>query len=125
MSKDAHLASRLLAGVRIINGIAGLLAPRFLLRRLGDDGPGPQPGVYPFRMFGVRTVAIGLELLLLTGPERARASRVAVAIHATDTLSALTAGLRKDVPRTAALVTTLISAGNTVLAFLATREPNE
>src|SRR3954447_13598081 len=117
----ARAARRALAVVRILNGGLGLLAPQFLLRRLGAR-PEDTTGVYPFRMFGVRTIVMGAELLLAEGEERRRATQLAVLIHGTDTLSALTAGLRGDVPRRAAVVITAISAGNTVLAVLATQE---
>jgi hypothetical protein len=45
-----------------------------------------------------------------------------VLIHATDAVGAAVAGLRGDPPRKAALLTTLISAVNTALAVIATRE---
>ena len=121
-SETARAARRALAAVRIVNGALGLFAPRFLLRRLGTDVEHDRSGVYPFRMFGIRTVVLGAELLLAEGEERRRATRFAVLIHGTDTLSALTAGLRGDLPRRAAVMTTLISAGNTVLAVVATKE---
>jgi hypothetical protein len=116
------LARRILAGVRLFNGAAGLLAPEFLLRRLGTDPTRDRSGIYPFRMFGIRTLLIGCDLLLLRGDELRRASRLAVVIHASDTVSAVLAGVRGDLPRKAAVATTLISAGNTCLAVAATRE---
>jgi hypothetical protein len=122
MVLNPGLARKTLAAVRLFNGTAGLLAPGLLLRRLGTDPKIDRSGVYPFRMFGIRTVLIGADLLLLRGEERRRATRLAVVIHATDTVSAATAGLRGDLPRKAAVVTTLISAGNTALAVIATRE---
>jgi hypothetical protein len=118
----ARTARQVLAAVRIVNGALGLFAPRFLLRRLGVDPERDRSGVYPFRMFGVRTIVLGAELLLVDGEERRRATRLAVLIHSTDTLSAITAGVRGDLPRRAAVTATLVSAGNTVLAVLSTRE---
>jgi hypothetical protein len=123
MEPEAARAARsALAAVRIVNGALGLFAPRFLLRRLGVDPARDHSGVYPFRMFGIRTVVLGAELLLVEGEQRRRATRLAVLIHGTDTLSALTAGLRGDLPRRAAVMATLISGGNTVLAVLSTKE---
>lgn len=116
------LARKTLATVRIVNGTAGLLVPELLLRRLGTDTAVDRSGIYPFRMFGIRTVLIGADLLTLTGEDRRRAARRAVLIHATDTVAAATAGLRGDLPRKPAMLTTMISASNTVLAILATRE---
>lgn len=121
ISPDA--ARKSLAVIRMANGAAGLLAPEFMLRRLGVDTNTDRSGTYPFRMFGVRTVLIGADLLLLVGEERARATRLAILIHATDTLSAATCGIRGDLPRKAAVVTTSISAVNTVLAILSARGP--
>ncbi|MFC6006045.1 hypothetical protein [Angustibacter luteus] len=119
---DPSLARKLLAAVRLVNGVLGLLAPSFLLRRLGTDPAVDRSGYYPFRMFGVRTIVIGADLLLLQGEQRRRAVRLAVLIHASDTVSAATAGLRGDLPRKPAVITTAISATNTALAIIATRE---
>jgi hypothetical protein len=112
----------LLAGVRHFNGAAGLITPEFLLRRLGTDPSRDRSGVYLFRMFGIPTVLIGGELLLLRGEELRRASRLAVIIHASDAVSAVLAGIRGDLPRKAAVTTSLISGGNTLLAVTSTRE---
>jgi hypothetical protein len=121
-SETADVARRALAAVRITNGVLGLFAPRFLLRRLGVDPERDASGVHPFRMFGVRTIVLGAQLLSPEGEQRRRASRLAVLIHATDTVSAVAAGVRGDLPRRAAATATLISAGNTLLAVLAARE---
>jgi len=122
MLLNPGLARKMLAAIRLFNGTAALIAPEFLLRRLGADPETGRSGVYPFRMFGIRTILIGADLLLLRGEERQRAARLAVVIHATDTIAAMTAGVRGDLPRRAAAMTTLISAGNTVLAVISTRE---
>lgn len=122
MAIDPALARKALAGVRLVNGTLGLLAPTFLLKRLGTDPALDGSGVYPFRMFGIRTVLIGADLLLLDGEERRRATRMAVVIHASDTLSAACAGWRGHLPRRVAVLTTAISATNTALAVIATRD---
>lgn len=111
-----------LAVVRLTNGTLALLAPTVLLRRLGFDRTAGQAGVYPFRMFGVRTVLLGADLLLLTGDQRRRTGRVAVIIHAADTVSAAAAGINGDLPRRAAIMTTALSACNTALAVRALAE---
>ena len=118
----ARLAGTLLAAIRLVNGTAGLLAPELLLRRLGADATTGRFGVYPFRMFGIRTILIGADLLVLRGAEHRRAVRRAVLIHASDTVSAVVAGIRGDLPRKAAVTTTAISGVNTILAVLAARE---
>ncbi len=115
-------ARRALAAVRLVNGTLALVAPKLLLRRLGADTDVDGSGVYPFRMFGIRTVLIGADLLLLRGEELRRATQLALVIHASDTLAAATAGLRGDLPRRVAVGTTLISATNTGLAWWAGQE---
>jgi hypothetical protein len=109
-----------LAWIRLINGALALIAPAFLARQVGVD-PDLNPGVkYAFRMFGVRTVLIGADLLLQTGEERARSLRTAVIIHASDTLAALLAALSKGFPARARFIV-VISAINTALAVYANR----
>src|SRR4051794_12877746 len=111
-------AVRALAAIRIVNGALGLLAPQVLVRRTSTD-PATREPYYALRMFGVRTVVLGLDLLTLTGPAQERARTQAVIIHATDTASALLGGLRGDVPPRVARTTVAISAVNTVLAVVA------
>jgi hypothetical protein len=121
MVVDAARARKLLAGIRLVNGGLALFAPRFLLRRLGTDPNRDPSGIYPFRMFGIRTLLIGADLLLLTGEQQRRASQLAVVIHASDTASAATCLVKGDLPRRAGIVATLISSVNTVLAVIAAR----
>src|SRR5262245_44663205 len=107
-----------LAVIRLFNGLAALLAPRFLARQL-DVSPETQPAVlYVFRMFGIRTVLIGADLFLQPAA-RPRALRQGIVIHASDTLAALIAGVFGQLPMRAALVAFLISATNTGLAIVA------
>jgi hypothetical protein len=102
-----------LAGIRIANGTSALLAPRLLTRRLQAD----DSAVYPFRLFGIRTVVIGADLLLRDREVRDHALRLALLIHASDVASAVVAGARRQVPfRSAA---TAISSVNTALALVA------
>ena len=116
---DGARARQLLALVRIVNGGVALVAPQLLLRRLGTDPDRDPSGIYPFRMFGIRTVLIGADLLLLTGAERRRATRLAVIIHASDTLTAATGLVRGYQSKRVGVMTTAISAGNTALAVIA------
>jgi uncharacterized protein YjeT (DUF2065 family) len=115
-------AVRALAAVRIVNGSLGLLAPHLLVRRTSTDPHTTAPN-YAFRMFGVRTVVLGIDLLTLTGAAQERARTQAVVIHATDTASALIGGLRGEVPPRIARTTVAISALNTLLAVVAKRAP--
>ena len=108
-----------LAGIRMFNGAVGLLAPAVAARRIGT-APGAAP-YYPWRMFGVRTVIIGAELLSRDPHLRAKAVRLALPIHAMDTVSAAFGGMRGETTRRTSVVLTLISGTNTVLALLARR----
>jgi hypothetical protein len=116
----------LLSAIRLFNGIAALFAPAALLRRLGVDPEANPAALYTFRMFGVRTVLIGAQLLLRNGGLRAHSLRVAPVIHALDATAALIAGAQGQLPRRAATTAALISTVNTVLAVVAqTREVEE
>lgn len=114
--KAARIA---LAVIRIVNGATALVAPERLLTRLGVDTTQDRSGGYPFRMFGIRTLLIGLDLLTLRGAELRRAERLAVLIHATDTLSAAVTTARGDLARRHGVTATVISAINTALAVAA------
>jgi hypothetical protein len=118
---SVHDSARVaLAGVRIINGAAGLFAPRLLAGRLEVESAAA-PMSYPFRMFGIRTILIGADLLARDPAVRRHAVRAAIVVHASDTVSAF-AGLRSGaLPRRAARMTTAISALNVALAVLANR----
>jgi hypothetical protein len=118
MRLSADTARMLLGCIRLANGTFALAAPGALLRRLGSTAPDDAAAIHALRMFGIRTVVIGAELLLLPeGEQRRRAARVAVLIHGSDTLSAVSLGLRRQLPVRAAAVATLISATNTALAL--------
>lgn len=108
-----------LAGIRLFNGAAALFAPGFLMRRLGLD-PNANPGAYyAFRMFGIRTLLIGADLLFWGSAQRGHALRTGVLIHLSDTLAAAYAGLSRQLPARAAVPATAISAVNLALAVLA------
>jgi uncharacterized protein YjeT (DUF2065 family) len=111
-------ALRALAVVRLVNGALGLLAPGVLVKRTAADPASTAP-YYSFRMFGIRTLVLGADLLLLRGEAGRRARTEAVLIHAADTAAAVVGGLRGDLPPKAARVTVAVSAVNTVLAVVA------
>jgi len=112
----------ILASIRIVNGTMGLLVPVFQARRIGTPEGAP---LYPWRMFGIRTVFIGAELLSRDRAQRDRAVRLALTIHASDTISAAVGGLRGETTKRTSLMLTAISGTNTVLALLARRTLNE
>ena len=110
----------LLACIRLFNGLAALVVPGVLARRLGID-PAANPGaLYVLRMFGVRTVLIGAELLMQKGDRLDDALRQAVLIHASDTLAAFLATLSSAFPKQGRVIVG-ISAVNTLLALIASR----
>ena len=107
----------LLAGIRLFNGAAALFAPTLLARRFGDN---PNSAViYVLRLFGVRTIIVGIELLVPDEELRASALRYAIPIHASDTLSAALAGIQGQLPARVSIMLTAISGVNTALAILA------
>ena len=108
-----------LAGVRLANGAAALVATRFLIRRLEFDPASQGAAFYAFRLFGVRTVLLGLELVLPSSDNYRSALRRALLIHASDTAAATITGLGRHLPPRAALTTIAISLGNTMLAAVA------
>ncbi len=72
-------------------------------------------------MFGIRTVVLGIELLFGDPETRERSLRAGVVIHASDTLSAATAGIRGDLPPLTATALTGISTLNTILSVVGSR----
>lgn len=110
-----------LAAIRLFNGGAALFAPGALAARTGVRAAADGPVLYPWRMFGIRTLLIGSDLLSRNDEVRRHALRVAGIVHASDTASAFAALRSGQVPRKTAVTATAISSLNTVLALLARR----
>lgn len=108
-----------LATIRMVNGLAALLTPKKMLRRLGVDPDANGAAIYALRMFGIRTIILGAELLVAKGERLDEALRTAPLIHASDAASAFITVVRKELPRRSAVLVTIISSINTCLAFLA------
>lgn len=117
-SRIGTTALRTLAVIRLVNGALALVVPTILVRRTSRDPSTTEP-FYAFRMFGIRTVVLGADLLLLKGAALDRARGEAIIIHGSDTACAIVGGLRGDLPPRQARVVTAISATNTLLATLA------
>lgn len=117
--RPSDIARVVLACIRLVNGCLALLIPAWLVRRLGDEPANNPAAVYAFRLFGVRTIMIGMELLRPEGPIRDRAVRTAPLIHASDTFAATLASIQGGIPTKAALTIVIVSLLNTVLAVLA------
>ena len=110
-----------LAGIRIINGGIALIAPGVIIGRFGEQPSGDSAAVYGLRMFGIRTVLLGVDLTVQSGEPLRRALRQAVIIHGTDTATAALLGVRGHVRPRTAIPLTLISMTNTALAITAYR----
>jgi hypothetical protein len=108
-----------LAAIRLLNGGAALFTPEKLAKRLDADPEANGAVIYALRLFGVRTIVIGAELLVLRGEQLDRSLRKGVVIHASDTVAAAAAGARGYLPPRTAALTTLISTVNTGLAIAA------
>src|ERR687897_2131008 len=96
----AHdFARTTLTAIRLFNGVAALFVPTTLARRLGVDPEANPAALYALRLFGVRTILIGAQLLLRDSGVRTHSLRVAPVIHALDATAALIAGERGQLPR--------------------------
>ena len=105
--------------VRIVNGAIGLVAPAVIMRRFGEDAPAGNPAAtYGLRLFGIRTVLIGADLLRKRGSELDHAVRVAPIIHASDTATVLALQRSKQLSPELARPLALISGTNTLLAVV-------
>jgi hypothetical protein len=118
-ARIGRVARYALAGIRIINGSVALIAPSAIICRFGESPADDNAAVYGLRMFGIRTVVIGVDLLDLEDAPLRRALGQAIIIHASDTATAASLGLSGRVRRPWAIVLTLISAANTGLAVTA------
>jgi hypothetical protein len=106
--------------IRFVNGAIGLVAPAVIMRRFGEDEPAGNPAAtYGLRLFGVRTVLIGADLLRTRGAELDHAIRVAPIIHASDTATVLALQRSKQLSPELARPLALISGTNTLLAVIA------
>jgi hypothetical protein len=114
-----------LASIRLFNGIAALFVPATLARRLAVDPETNRAALYVLRLFGVRTILIGAQLLLRNEGLRAHSLRVAPVIHAVDAAAVLIAGERGYLPLRAATTAALISTVNTGLAVVAQKRGAE
>ncbi|MGH3507811.1 MAG: hypothetical protein ACRDO2_11470 [Nocardioidaceae bacterium] len=115
-------AARLALGlIRSINGGLGLFVPQVLIRRIDPQDPPSPAAVYAFRLFGVRTLLLGRELLRPPGERLDRSIAEAPLIHASDTVTATLLTVSKRVPLRSGLTLVGISGLNTVLAAVAHR----
>ena len=121
MSRTSDSARVLLAAIRLVIGTVTLVAPSAFARRAGVDPAARVAALYALRLFGVRTVFIGLDLLQRDPTGRARARRVAPLIHLSDVAAAAIAGRQRQLPARAARTAILVSGANVFLSLLARR----
>jgi hypothetical protein len=105
--------------IRLTNGSLALAAPSVLGDRLGLTGDRSAAGSYVLRMFGIRTVYLGLDLLSADERRRGEALQRAPVIHASDAAAALLAGISRQLPLRAAVPAFGISCLNLALALAA------
>jgi uncharacterized protein YjeT (DUF2065 family) len=108
-----------LAAIRIVNGLLAFVAPSLIIKRFGENPDNDAAAIYGLRLFGVRTVLIGADLITQRGEPLEHSINQAVLIHASDTLTAATLGTSKRIRPQMAVPLTLISALNTALAVAA------
>ena len=114
-----HWARISLGLIRLVNGSLALFAPDVLGGRLGVQ-TATSPGLgYALRLFGVRTILLGVSLLRASDDPRDPVVRQAVLIHAADTAAAAVVLKRGELPPAGARVAVAASAINVVLAVLA------
>lgn len=99
--------------------MVALTAPSKFLRIVGLDPEHDKAATYFLRMFGIRTIFLGLQLLIGEGEDRDQAVRRAVYIHAADTGAAVFAGATGALPARTAISGALTSSVNTVLSLIA------
>jgi hypothetical protein len=108
-----------LAAIRIINGALALAAPSFIIKRFGEDPGASAAAVYGLRLFGVRTVLIGADLITQQGEPLEHTLRQAIIIHTSDTATVVGLGVSGRLRPKMAIPLALISAVNTALAIAA------
>jgi hypothetical protein len=111
-------ARYVLAVIRIVNGAVALVAPSVIIKRFGENPGQSAAAIYGLRLFGVRTVLIGADLLTQRGQPLVHTASQAVVIHASDTVTAARLGISGRLRPRMAIPLTLISTINTVLAII-------
>lgn len=112
------MPKRILAVIRMVNGALALFAPNVLGRRLGVSTR-TSPGFgYAFRLFGVRTLLLGIQLWWAPDDPSDPVVRGTIAVHASDTAAAVVVYRLKELPPAGAVMAIGASALNTVLALL-------
>ncbi|MEE3849548.1 hypothetical protein VZC37_04350 [Gordonia sp. LSe1-13] len=101
---------KVLAGGRILLGVASVLAPRRFAAAVGVSEPSSELA-YMTQVYGARAVAMGAGYLTAAQHERGRWETFSLAIDLSDTVAGLVWGRRPEVSRRAALSLIAITAG--------------
>lgn len=120
-AQTGRRAAKALGAIRLVNGTLALFAPARLVKQFGVDPADNGAAVYALRLFGVRTIFLGWQLLTAKGEVLNDALLYAVPIHASDTTAAVLAGVSGQLPKKAAATGAVVSGLNTVLAVYARR----
>lgn len=112
-------ARYVLAVIRVVNGAIALVAPSVIVKRFGEVPGESAAAIYGLRLFGIRTVLIGADLVSQRGSSLRHVVCQAVVIHATDTLTVAGLVICGRVRPRVAVPLMVISAVNTVLAAMA------
>lgn len=124
MKMDREALIRALAAVRLANGGIALLAPGLIARRLSDVQHNDAALTYVLRMFGIRTIFLGLDLLLVSRDSRARSLRRSPLIHAIDAVAAGAGLVSGRLERRAGLIGLAMSTVNLGLSLAARTRGN-
>lgn len=121
-SKDLQVrwARIALAVIRLVNGALALFVPRVLIGRIDPVDPPSPAAVYAFRLFGIRTILVGRDLLRGEA-ERSKAVAEAPVIHASDTATAVLLTATRRVSLRTGIPLIAISGLNTFLATVTAR----
>lgn len=115
-----EFAWKALAGIMLVNGTLAVFAPRFLIRQLGIK-PEVEPGmIYVFRMFGIRTIFLAVDLFRVPN-QRGRSLREGILVHGTDMTAALGGAALGQLPWRKGLMVAGVSLINTALAIAGAR----
>lgn len=120
-ARAAGYARTTLGLIRLATGALGLFLPEKLIGRIDPAEPASPAAIYAFRLFGVRTILIGRDLLAGNADVRAKAVGEAPLIHASDTATATLLTVTGRVPFRSGAPLIAISGLNTLLAVLARR----
>jgi len=116
-------ARYVLGVVRLVNGAGTLFATRPFGKRLGVDADASPAIIYAFRLFGIRTIYAGAELLFARGDHLRNAIALAPVFHISDTISAALALRGGQLPKKSAQTAVAISSVNVLLSLLAWSPP--